>query len=177
MHTGWTSLGSGSLVISYQESLGNQLRLDAYISDSVHEITASLLFFSEIVSHTTAFLGFIFLARIIFQKKNMLWFTSCELIFNSALMAWWKTCFPFHLVLVPQSTGSSPLCRVSGNYRQAGQDELMQDWNHKQYPVYEVRPHATPMQSLPWDLYHRRRLPWLKSTTGSQIYEPVFALS
>lgn len=42
--------------------------------------------------------------------------------------------------------------------------------------VHGVRPHVTPMQSSAWDLYYRRRLPLLKSRTGGQIYETVFAL-
>lgn len=81
-------MGSGSLIISDRESLGNQPRLDAYVSETIHEITASLLFFTEIVSHTTVFLGFIFLARIIFQEqKKMPRFISRELIFNGASVA------------------------------------------------------------------------------------------
>lgn len=80
-----TSLGSGALTISYEESLGNQLRLDTCVSDSVYEITARLLFFTEIVLHKTVYLGFISLARIIKKKP---WFTSRELIFNGASTAW-----------------------------------------------------------------------------------------
>lgn len=158
---GW----SGTLFISYWESLGNQLRQDACVSGNVHN-SESICFFSEI-STTHPFHYFFFLPGSYSSKTLGLLtracFTSCELIFNSASVAWWKLCFPFHLNLVSQNTGSSPLCGVSGNYRQAGQDELTLDGNTSEY---EVQPHATPIQSLPWDLYHPRRLPWLKSRNG-----------
>lgn len=85
------------------------------------------------LSHIQPFSWVSFFLPGSYSRRIMQWFTSCELIFNGASMAWWKMCFPFNLIWVPQSTGCSPLPGVSGNYRQAGQGELMQDWNHKQY--------------------------------------------
>lgn len=67
------------------------------------------------------------------QNKKKPRFISCESVFNAAPMARWKTCFPFHLILIPQSTGCCPLRGVSGYSGQAGQKELMPDWTHKQY--------------------------------------------
>lgn len=162
---GW----SGTLFISYWESLGNQLRQDACVSDNVHKITLSLYISSVKFLLHIPFITFFFLPGSYSSKTLGLLtracFTSCELIFNSTSVAWWKLCFPFHLNLVSQNTRSSPLCGASGNYRQAGQDELTLDGNTSEY---EVQPHATPIQSLRWDLYHPRRLPWLKSRNGSR---------
>lgn len=66
--------------------------------------------------HTSLSLLF-FLARIILQQNT--WITHQSMlhlmwIFNSASVAWWKLCFPFHLNLVSQNTGSSPLCGLLG---------------------------------------------------------------